>query len=437
MNQQCNDSYASLRIGRLNPFNFQSNRYSNTSGNNSFVNQSFYYYNNLNPSNPPQKFNFNVANKPHVNAKNVLCDKSFNYYGPYAGGFNVPDHTTNYLMQNDIYQLRNKKGNLHAIGETNYNFKYELNKNDQKSGINDISCMQGDEYNLDQSCFQIDPTKIPYKAITNFPYVKMNEVLINHAQVPIAEKKSCHANFNNPNLNKTFSDCNFNILEGEDLNVLFPKKSHFNKIKRKERESKSKHKSAANLCKTGSILRNGATLHKDIHIKYNVENNNVNNMKSNQMNLSFNKLQSSSMQKGNHGSMIAFGQYPNQNLSGYFSNNSKQYPQNQHKHTVNHSNLIPNNNSIVMTGGSMHDVSNTSNLKNNSRARSYSDFNNTNESGILLRQKGSGSIAFGNRISGEIFDTSTDNIQYTKSYKFAKNNMIKEEDNKLEDEQDH
>ena len=85
----------------------------------------------------------------------------------------------------------------------------------------------------------------------------------------------------------------------------------------------------------------------------------------------------------------------------------------------------------------MHDVSNTSNLKNNSRARSYSDFNNTNESGILLRQKGSGSIAFGNRISGEIFDTSTDNIQYTKSYKFAKNNMIKEEDNKLEDEQDH
>lgn len=159
----------------------------------------------------------NTYNNTNTSNTSSFFDTSFNYYGPIASGFNIKQNNI-YTMTNDIYNL--KKNN-----ET--------------------------DSNHDKSCFDLDPSLIPYKALTNFPYVKMNEVLQNKGKLPIdvimakddkekgkKKDKQREEKYINPNMNRSFTEVNYEKLEGEEQSKLFPRKMRYVKERFEKRQRK-------------------------------------------------------------------------------------------------------------------------------------------------------------------------------------------------------
>ena len=142
-------------------------------------------YNKLNSSNiMNNSFNNSISGpyqyQPKIRGKGINnLNSSFNYYGPNSFGHNY-------------------------LPIPNYNHQVITNQYNNQNLNNSAN----------QSCFELDPSKIPYKALMNFPYVKMNEVFINQLK-PIKQVINKYLEYNNPMLNKSYSDTNFTKLEGE------------------------------------------------------------------------------------------------------------------------------------------------------------------------------------------------------------------------------
>lgn len=428
-----NNSYC----GYKNAFGYNSQIHSL---NNSFVNQSYFMH-----QGNPHQIKYNQPMKKQSNQGQNIVDYSFNYYGPYGGGFNMVNNQ-NHIMTNNLYFL-NKNTATDDKQATNYKFNYNLNSNNQFTpqnnpqtqdkedpkdkeeykGNNDMNQnvfffnQMNENQDVNESCFSLKPEKIPYKAITNFPLVKMNEIFLNNGQIPqIKENK--FKKYENPAMNKTFCEKDINSLEGEDFDKLFPKKNKY------------KNKNPKNRNKTKTKLKDGKY---DNIRKYNSKESGVgigNKMNSSGFAQSSNKHLNTSL-----GAMTS-SKNTLPYMGGMGGKNTKSFNPSVHYNSSNQQNNYfnenynlryqNNNNSYIASNSDVNSYSGVL----NKRTRSLSDYNNEDS-----KQKKNKNISYAKNSGNiELLDNSYDNQAMTKAYKFPNQKLSKNDNSMIEEtDEDH